>query len=782
MRPGTLLTALALAVGIVVVQAQPAQSQAAAPAPTPLQPGAVVRRVVMKDALSVEQFKGKLDQMRATGLFKDQLPGLDPKKPVPIEISLLTSGNYLLVVGSREWVDANIEAIRLMAYLFERPRAHLQLNLRVVQLTGPANTEVIQMTETVRALVEAQKEEVVRAFSELGDYLVTRAQMKPAVDSPLYAGIRKLFPTLGTGERPLTVPEILVLMMLDRSAPVPGFAGDEEPDDSEAALLTLSQVIAAALLDPNRDEASALRGLTDELEAWKKAVTTSKDWCNRYADQLKDRNGVNIATFREVLQRDHAIPSWIGRRLLRSLEVTERLYPSLVRKHTEQSLRELARRYTAALEREAGLEKAVARLAGAPAPKKDGKDEGERHGEEERRLATPGQALVALKSLADELVPAPLALFDRVATTADNAAPTPQQFVDMVSAYAAERAKLEAKLGQDQPRDGAPVNYARLQSLEAGLNVWLRRVSEGMARALEQQFYSRYANQLRLLANKQLGKSSNRDLLRDTAIDAVPDVARDLLLSDSGVNIFVSNSVSLQFAPDTTNTVSAQVQASLPQKLGLLERVQQANQAAGALNTLTANYGINGESIVKSLLAGGQAVPVQAGIQLSANPSIGFDASTVTLALTANQTLQPNTDKVADRVTNHSISNATITALSYEPMVLSTLASNISYYESEGGIPVLRKTPVINKLLRDIPLKPFKESKRQKGVYQSSVIILEPVVIPTIEDLIRFHGGWRDPMAMLSDEELDGPAPTAKAPVAPAAPAAPAPAAPAPSK
>jgi len=779
MRPGTFTPALALAIGLVVAQTPPVFGQAPpATMPAPLQPGAVVRRVVMKDALSVDQFKQKLDQMRATGLFKDQLPGLDPKKPIPIEISLLASGNYLLVVGSREWVDANIEAIRLMAYLFERPRAHLQMNLRVVQLTGPANNDVIQMTETVRALVEAQREEVVRAFSELGEYLVARAQLKPAAESDLYRGIRELFPTLGTGERPLTVPEILVLMMLDRSAPVPGMGPEDEPDDNEAALLTLSQVIAAALLDPNRDEAGTLRALADELEAWKKAVTTSKDWCNRYADQLKDRNGVNIPTFREVLERDHALPTWVARRLLRSLEVTERLYPALVRKHTEQTLRELARRYEAALAREAAIEKSLARLTGQPAEKMGGKgekDDESKIGEEDRKLATPGQALVALKSLADELVPSPLVLFDRVATTAANAAPTPQQFVDMVRDYAAERRKLEAKLGAAEARDGGAVNYARLQSLEAGLNVWLRRVSEGMARALEQQFYSRYANQLRLLANKQLGKGSNRDILRDTAIDAVPDVARDLLLSDTGVNIFVSNSVSLQFAPDTTNTVSAQVQASLPQKLGLLERVQQANQAAGALNTLTANYGINGESIVKSLLAGGQAVPVQSGIQLSANPSIGIDASTVTLALTANQTLQPNTDKVADRVTNHSISNATITALSYEPMVLSTLASNVSYYESEGGIPVLRKTPVINKLLKDIPFKPFKESKRQKGVYQSSVIILEPIVIPTIEDLIRFHGGWTAPAY---DEELDGPVTPPAAPVMPAIPAPAAPAAP----
>jgi hypothetical protein len=202
--------------------------------------------------------------------------------------------------------------------------------------------------------------------------------------------------------------------------------------------------------------------------------------------------------------------------------------------------------------------------------------------------------------------------------------------------------------------------------------------------------------------------------------------------------------------------VSAQVQAALPSKLGLPERVQQASQAAGQLNALNAAFGINGESMVKALLAGGQAVPVQGGISLSATPSIGYDAGTVTLSLTANQTLQPNTDKVADRVTNHSINNATVTALSYEPMVLSTLASNISYFEETGGIPILRKTPFVKEILKDIPLAPFKQGKRQKGVYQSSVIILEPVVIPTIEDLVRFHSGWQgDAVAPMTMSELD---------------------------
>jgi hypothetical protein len=210
------------------------------------------------------------------------------------------------------------------------------------------------------------------------------------------------------------------------------------------------------------------------------------------------------------------------------------------------------------------------------------------------------------------------------------------------------------------------------------------------------------------------------------------------------VNIYVSNSISMQFSQEVANSVSANVQASLPSKQSILERVQQANQAASALNVLSQNFGVDGQSIVKALMAGGQAVPVQGGVTLTAMPSVGFDAGTVTLSLTANQTLAPGNEKVADRVTNHSINNATVTALSYEPMVLSTLASNISYYEDGGGIPILRKAPFIKDIIKDIPLKPFQVQKRQKGIYQSSVIILEPVVIPTIEDLVRFHGGWRE--------------------------------------
>ncbi len=750
------IIAVAVAAAAAFLPMLPARAQAVATgAALAGAPGVVVRRVVMKDAAAAEQFKLKLESMKATGLFRDLIPGAVPANPNNIiEISFLASGNYLLVVGKASWVDANIDSIRLMAYLFERPRAHLQLNLRVVQLTGPANTEVIQMTETVRALVDAQRDEVVRTLSDLDEYLTRRMAARDGSDRGLLQAAQELFPTLGTGDRPMTMPEILLLLMLDRSSPAPKghLSALDAADNSEGALLDLPRMLAAAARDPHSEDAAVVREIAGPLAEWKKAVTAARDWCATEAEALKkSKDSGALKAFRGTLESGSVpIPSWLARRLLRSLDLTERLYPTLARRHTEESLRELQRRFAGALDRAAKIEAALA--AGtepAPAAKKERADQPAAPTAASMAMNHLGHNLVELKTVAEELVPSPLALFDAVAATADNAAPTPQQVVTMLKEYTVERRKLDLRLADDAPAAAAKdpahaVNYSRLQALEASLNLWLRRVSEGMARALDSQFYSRYADELRLLANKQLGKSSSRDILSVTHIDQVPDLTRDLLLADTGVNLFVSNSISMQFAPETTNSVSANVQSPLPSKLSLLERVQQAEQATRSLSALNQAFGISGEGIVKALLAGGQAVPVQSGVNLSASPTIGFDASSVTLSLTASQTLSPGNEKVADRVTNHSINNATVNALSYEPMVLSTLASNTSYFEKVGGIPGIRKIPGISSILKDIPLAPFKEGKRQKGLYQSSVLILEPVVIPTIEDLVRFHAGWRD--------------------------------------
>src|SRR5579864_736297 len=197
------------AAGAVAPPPAPNGAAAAAAAAAAARPvGAVVRRVVMKDALSAEQFRTKLEAMKATGIFRDQLPGTDPKKPVVVDVNFLTSGNYLLVIGSKEWVDSYIDSVRLMGFLFERPRAHLQLSLRVVQITGPANSSVIQMSETVRALVDAQRAEVVRSFADLEDYLLQRIAQRKGAETQVFAAARELLPTLGTGERPMIVPEI----------------------------------------------------------------------------------------------------------------------------------------------------------------------------------------------------------------------------------------------------------------------------------------------------------------------------------------------------------------------------------------------------------------------------------------------------------------------------------------------------------------------------------------------------------------------------------------------
>jgi hypothetical protein len=721
---------------VVLGTGTPAFAQGAAPAPAaPAVPaGAVVRRIVMKDQATAEAFRQKLDTLKASGLFKDQLPGFDPKKPIPIEISFLTSGNYLLMIGSRDWVDANVEAIRLMGYLFDRPRALLQLNMRVVQLTGPANADVIQMTEAVSAFVSSQRDEVVRTFRDLDDYLTLRAKQRKGDQAKVLEAARELLPSLGTGSRPLTVPEILLLLMVDRCSPAPGNLAESSGAqvDAQEALIALPRALAVLLRDPHTGDAQAAAQITEELAAWKKAVTAARDFTGQLADALRQpKDGLSVNAVREALQRpDAPLPMWLSRRLIRSMELTERLYPQLLRRHSEEALRHMQQRFEAALAREEKIENSLA--AGVAPPPDD------------RKKKSPpvriDRSLIALKALADELVPSPMALFDAVASSADNSAPTQDQLIQLFRQYAEQRRVVETRLAADNPMGAA--DYQKLMSTESALNVWLRRVSEGMASALQQKFYNRYVQEIRLLANKKLSQDSNRDILDEFGIGDTPDIARDLLLDDHGVNIFVTNSVSLQFAQEQAGTVSATVQGKLPSQQSMVERLTQANQAASLFSSLSQQFGINGESVVKALLAGGQAVPANSGISLTATPSIGFDAGTVTLNIKAQETLN-SPEKTQDHITNHSIDSATVSALTYEPMVLSTLTSNITYYEKSGGIPVLRKTPFVKDLLNDIPIPLLKEKGRQKGIYQSSVIILEPIVIPTIEDLIRFGGNDR---------------------------------------
>lgn len=261
--------------------------------------------------------------------------------------------------------------------------------------------------------------------------------------------------------------------------------------------------------------------------------------------------------------------------------------------------------------------------------------------------------------------------------------------------------------------------------------------------ALDRRFYSRYVDQIRLMANKQLSSGASRDLLKSAEIEDVPDMSRDLLMRDAGVNVYLSNSISLQFAPGKTNSVTAQVQGRLPVDRQLSARLKQGAEAAGALEKMAEVYDVPKEQIMEALLGGTETGPVYSGMKLSANPSIGFDGGSMTLSLSAEQTMEAGAEQLADRVTSHKIEDATITAASYEPMVLSTLSSNVSYYTSAGGVPGLRRIPILKDILNEMG-GPLRQTRKAQGVYQSSLLILEPVVIPTIEDLIRFHDGWRD--------------------------------------
>ncbi len=734
----------------------PGPARGAAPQ-TATTPDTIVRRIVMRDARSAAQFAEQLKTIQATGVFGSSAAAT-PQKPTLGDLAFLTSGNYVVIAGEKDRLDKYMGDIDLMAFLFERPRAHLQLNARVVQLTGPANNDVIQMTETVRALVDAQRTEVVRAFTDLQDYLISRLKRRKGDDLKVYAEIRRVLPTIGDGDRPLTVPELLLLLLVDRALPdLPPTQTASAGSNADQALLDFQKRLTTSLQDPHEADTQIAGDLSDKLAAWEKAVNAARAWCADSMHALANRDGESIDDFLSALQDPQCpLPTWVSLRLHRSVELSQRLYPTLSRKQAQESLDELQRRFQSALDREHGIEESITALQTSATQDK----------QPPRLPGSLRRCLFDLQSVANDLVSVPMALFQAVTAAADDSAPSLSQLIAMFHEYADERTRLDQWLNAPDDKGLPPVNYARLEMLEASLNLWLRRGSEAMARALEQQFYNHYVDQLRLLANRQLGKLSTHDILSASTIEDVPDVIQDTLLSDTSVNLFVSNSVSLQFEPDTVGSVSAQVAARLPAQTQLMDRLNQAAQASTALGTmasatqtpasgsttptpinpltqLSRQYGLDGSDIIRAILAGGQAVSVQSGINLVANPSIGFDASTVTLTLTVNETLQPNTDNITDRVTNHNINDATVTALAYEPTVLSTLTSNMSYYQTTGGFPVLRQIPLLKDVLKDIPLAPFKEGKRSKGVYQSSLIILEPVVIPTIEDLMRFYSGLR---------------------------------------
>jgi hypothetical protein len=692
--------------------------------------GYVVREIVMRDARSATELKQRLEAFKSGGVYRQISPGPAPNTAITRELQFLVSGNILLVIGEAEWVEQTIEGVRLLAFMSERPRAHLQMNMRVVQISGPANAAVIQMSEAMQSLVELQREEVTRAFSDLEDYL--RRRLKGA-NSPLkqFPSVVLLFPPLSRTDKPLTVPEVLLLLMLDRLSER---TADSSvlPLDAMNPFVAFSRTLARVTSDPRAESSATLSDVLRAANLWRQAVERAHVRLATLGAAIEKSQGRSItAQLRESLNSvGDDLPEWMVTRLTRSVEITERVFPQMAKQHAAQALQELERRFEKV---ESDVERLLNELQKS--------DTGDCAPTSDQRTF---QLLLQLKSVTDDLSPPPLTLFLAIAAAVDAVSPTKEQVNALFATYAEERAKLEANLRANGPLQ--PVNYAKLQSIEASLNLWLRRIAEALAQALEQQFYKRYTDDIRLLANKRLSRGARRSLLSEADLMDVPDVVRDILLSGSDVNIFLSNSISLQFTPDTTNTVSAQVQASLPLQQSIQDKLQQANQAASLVKQLSSTLPLDAEKIVQAILEGGQTVPVKGGIQLSANPSIGYDASTVSLNITTSQTLDAATDKLPDRVTNHTISNATITALSYEPLVLSTLASNLSYYEYRGGIPILRKMPLLKEAVNDIPITPLRPHKEQKGMYQASVLILEPVVIPTIEDMVRYHSGWRQDM------------------------------------
>jgi len=714
--------------------------------------------VLMSDTRSALALKAKLDVFKAPRGAAANIPGLFQG------LEFLPSGNVLMVVGDDSAVRRDIETIRRIAFFYERPRAHLQLNLRVVQISGKDKAEVTQMADAVRDMVEAQRAEVVRTFGLLQRYIERQPRLAQA-NTPaaqLTSSIAALLPSSRLESKPMSLPEMLVRLSLNRityregqsDATRPMTAQEmTRPDVTDVSLVAFAAlngngprptevendpllVFPARLKAASRvpDFDTELLALVDEdLTRWQTRVRKVRDDLAQFSSRV-EREAKDAESARRLVdwldEPDNDLPIWVKASVSRSLDSTVRSFPAVVREHAQRSVREVARRYNLVTERTSAaddrLKQATARFARA-ANDSDAREQAE---SDLRQLFTE------LRTAAEELVPAPLALFQDIDAALDTFSPPTDQLAGMFRDYTDERLKLESNAAA-----GMPVNYAKLQSLESRLNRWLRRVSEVTARSLDEQFYQKYVNDVRLLADKRL---NHQRALASAAVDRVPDVARDLLLSGRMVNVFISNSISLQFAPDTQNSVSATIQADLPSESTMSERLAAANTAATQAEAVRKVVkDLDATPILESLLSGGQPVNVKGGLSLQATPSVGFDAGSVTLQLSAQQTLDPSgAGNVTDRVARHEVTNSTISALSYEPMVLSTLTSDITFYDEVGGIPGVRKTPLLGAIINDLP-GPLRRQKRQQGVFQASVIILEPIVIPTIEDLMNDHRGWR---------------------------------------
>src|SRR5207237_7696570 len=111
----------------------------------------------------------------------------------------------------------------------------------------------------------------------------------------------------------------------------------------------------------------------------------------------------------------------------------QRLSPTLARKLARDSLSELQRRFQSSLDRERNIQASLTDLQAST-----GKDK------EAARLPDGlRRRLFDLHSVANDLVSVPMALFQAVATAADDSPAGLHQLIPMFHAYAEERGKVD---------------------------------------------------------------------------------------------------------------------------------------------------------------------------------------------------------------------------------------------------------------------------------------------------------------------------------------------------
>src|SRR5207248_9469285 len=140
------------------------------------------------------------------------------------------------------------------------------------------------------------RDEVVRTFGDLGDYLNRRLHDPAAPTAQLVKITEGLLPTLGSGERTPTVPETLLLLMLDRLAtrmkPVaPAAPQVEEAAAANAALhedlVALPRHITRLLANPHHEMPEAAEAIRPDLQRWTTRVEQLRQPFHQYDVQLE---------------------------------------------------------------------------------------------------------------------------------------------------------------------------------------------------------------------------------------------------------------------------------------------------------------------------------------------------------------------------------------------------------------------------------------------------------------------------------------------------------------